>query len=514
MARIRPFLRVEQFNRLLSRVVNLKEYKSAIYLFKDICDLGISVDEYTMTIAINCYCLSNRVDYGFSLLGWFFKRGCVPDVFTFNTLLKGLFRENKINEAQELFRKMVREGFCQLNVVTYGIVIDGLCKAGNTAMAIELLRVMEKGSYSALKLFNEMSEKGITPDNFTYNALISGFCNLSRWREVKMLFKEMIDCNLYPDVVTFSTLVDALCKEGLMDEAEDVLHLMMERNVVPYVVSYNALMDGYCLQGRVDKARNVFYSMASKNIAPDIHSFNTLINGYCKKMKIDDAMHILREMHRKGFKPDVATYSTILQGLFRSVDVLLHWRFLTSCKLMLSKRVIDEAKDFLLKMEQASLLRMGLPTTLLFKDFWGGEYDVAAEFLEEMDAKGFSPDSSTFTLLLDSLGMRGNKILLFLKKMLPQLQNLLYGDKSMIHVEEMNKLSKLKAVVCSIGLFHAGRCSTALELFDELQVVGLKPDFHTYCNMLDGLCRNDQPERAFLLLEATEQKGEHLHIAY
>ncbi|KAL6503533.1 hypothetical protein OROGR_025456 [Orobanche gracilis] len=125
----------------------------AIYLFKDICNLGVSVNEYTMTIAINCYCLSNRVDFGFSILGWFVKRGFIPNAFTFSTLLKGLFRGNRINEAQKLFMKMVKEGLCEPDVVTYGIVIDGLCKAGNIAMAIEILRVMEKGVESRIPIY-------------------------------------------------------------------------------------------------------------------------------------------------------------------------------------------------------------------------------------------------------------------------------------------------------------------------------------------------------------------------
>ncbi|GFQ05679.1 pentatricopeptide repeat-containing protein at1g62670 mitochondrial [Phtheirospermum japonicum] len=110
---------------------------------------------------------------------------------------------------------MFKEGLCELDVVTYGIVIDGLCKAGNVAVAIELLRVMEKRRSckpdthiysmvidglckdrmidSALKLFDEMSEKDIVPNVVTYSALICGLCNLSRWGEVKMLLEKMID---------------------------------------------------------------------------------------------------------------------------------------------------------------------------------------------------------------------------------------------------------------------------------------------------------------------------------
>ncbi|GFQ07969.1 pentatricopeptide repeat-containing protein at1g62680 mitochondrial, partial [Phtheirospermum japonicum] len=272
MSRMRPLPSVIQFTQLLSRVVNLKEYSAAIYLFKDICNLGVPVNEYTMNVAINCYCLSDRADYGFSILGWFFKRGCVPNVITFNTLLKGLFRESKINEAQELPRVMEKGRGCKPSTHIYNMVIDSLCK--------------DKMIDSALKLFDEMSEKDITPNIVTYNALICGLCNFSRWWDAKI---------------------------------------------------------------------NVFDSMASMNIAPDVRSYSILINGYCKKKKIDEAMHMFREMPRKGLlKSNIVTYNTVLQGLFRG-----------------------------------------------------------------------------------------------------------------------------------------GRCSEALEIFEELQAVGFKPDFYTYCNMLDGLCRNE-----------------------
>ncbi|KAK6135969.1 hypothetical protein DH2020_030307 [Rehmannia glutinosa] len=436
MARMRPLPCVKQFTQLLSRVVNLKEYSAAICLFKYMCNLGISVDEYTMSIAINSYCLSNRVDYG-------------------------------IIEAQELFRKILREGMCEPSVVTYGTVIDGLCKAGNTAMAIELLRVMEKGSCkpdihiystvidglfkdkmvdSALKLFAEMTEKGITPDVVIYTALICGFCNLGRWREVKLLLKEMIDCKIHPNVTTFNTLIDAL-------------------------FSYNALMDGYCLRGHMTKARNVFDSMASKNIAPNIRSFNILINGYCKKMKIDDAVHLFREMRFKRLMPDIVTYNTLLHGLFRVgrcssalklfdelQSVGLKPDFHTYCNLLngLCKNgnaeqalllldelehkgehlhiayysivmdgfcktenfhkaqaifrcyqngLLEEAKDLFLRMEQASLSPNGVTYNVIVRgNLRGGKFDDAARFFEEMGDKGFSPDASTFALLLDLLG--------------------------------------------------------------------------------------------------------------
>ncbi|GFP87998.1 pentatricopeptide repeat-containing protein at1g62670 mitochondrial [Phtheirospermum japonicum] len=508
MSRMRPLPGVIQFTQLLSRVVNFKEYSAAIHLFKDIsCNLGIPVDEYAMTIAVNCYCLSNRVDYGFSILGWFFKRGCVPNAITFCTLLKGLFRENKINEAQALFKKVVREGLCEVDVITYGIVTDGLCKAGNTAMAIELLRVMEKGRRSckpnthvynmviaglckdrmiddALKLFDEMSEKGITPDVVTYNALICGFCNLSRWRE-----------------------------GGLGGWAKDVLQIMMLQNVNPNVISYNSLIDGYCLRGRMDEARNVIASMGSKNIAPDIWSYSILINGYCRKKKIDDAIHLFREMPSKGLSPNIVTYSALLEGLFcvgrcscalelfdELQTVGLKPNFHTFCNLLnglckngrvkeasllldalehregeclhityysivmdgfckaknldaaraifmgLSSKglepdvvtynilikgcckngLLEEAQDVLLRMEEASLSPDRITyNSIVLGNLKRGQYEDAAKFLEDMDDRGFSLNASTFELLRGLLGTteQNPSIVKMIQKLAPNTLN-------------------------------------------------------------------------------------------
>lgn len=174
MAKMRPFPSVIQFTELLSRLVNLKEYSAAICIFREMCSLGISRNDYTSSIAINCYCLSNRVDYGFSILGWVFKRGFAPDAITYTTLLKGLLRENMIREAQELFKKMVLEELCELNVVTCGTVIDGLCKVGSTA-----LRVLEKGS--------------VKPNINVYSMVINSLCKNKLIDPALKLFDEILD---------------------------------------------------------------------------------------------------------------------------------------------------------------------------------------------------------------------------------------------------------------------------------------------------------------------------------
>ncbi|GFQ07807.1 pentatricopeptide repeat-containing protein at1g62930 chloroplastic [Phtheirospermum japonicum] len=342
MSRTRPLTSVIQFNQLLSRVINLKEYSAAIHLFNHICNLGISVDDYSMNIAMNCYCLSNRVDYGFSILGWFFKRGCVPDVFTFNTLLKGLFRENKVNEAQELFRKMVKEELCELSVVTYGTVIDGLCKAGNVAVAIELLRVMEKGRRSckpdthiysmvidglckdrmidsALNLFDEMSEKDIVPNVVTYSALICGLCNLSRWGEVKMLLEKMATMNVAPDVWSYTILINGYCKKKNIDEAMLMFREVPRRGLQPNIVTYNTILQGLFRGGRCSEALEIFGELQAVGLKPNFYTYCNMLGGLFKNGQVERALLLLDELeHKEGEHLHIPYYNIAMDGLIEA----------------------------------------------------------------------------------------------------------------------------------------------------------------------------------------------------
>ena len=95
--------------------------------------LGIPVGEYTLNILISRFCRWNRVDYGFAILGSFFKLGYAQTVTTFNTLISGFILEDY---TVELFTKLINEDNFKPNEVTYTTIINGLCKIGNTPVAI------------------------------------------------------------------------------------------------------------------------------------------------------------------------------------------------------------------------------------------------------------------------------------------------------------------------------------------------------------------------------------------
>ncbi|KAL8482796.1 hypothetical protein ACS0TY_025722 [Phlomoides rotata] len=261
MLRMRPQPSILVYNNLLSVVVKMKHHCVALSVFDEMRRIGAPVNEYTFNIAVNCYCLVNRVDFGFGILGIMFKSGNKPDVTTFGTLLKWLFLDDKVAEAEKLFKKLLVLELCDPNDVMILTVINGLCKAGGTIPALELLHVLEKTRWKAdvkahnavidglckggmvddaLQLLSQMRAKSVSPDVFTYNPIIQGLCDVDRWEDVEEMLGEMDDYRISKNVVTFNILVDAYCKEGRVKDAEDVLKDMMQQKICPDMFTYNA----------------------------------------------------------------------------------------------------------------------------------------------------------------------------------------------------------------------------------------------------------------------------------
>ncbi|XP_012854407.1 PREDICTED: putative pentatricopeptide repeat-containing protein At1g12700, mitochondrial [Erythranthe guttata] len=145
MMRVRPQPSVFELTKQLQVIVKMKQYSVALKLF----------DEMRQWAG-------------------FLKHGYEANVTTFNTLLKGLFLDGNVAEAEKLFKKILTLKLCQPDDVTILTVIDGLCKAGRVHTARDLLLLLEKTIYK-------------------------------------------------PSVKAYSAVIDCLCKGGMVDNALELL---------------------------------------------------------------------------------------------------------------------------------------------------------------------------------------------------------------------------------------------------------------------------------------------------
>ncbi|KAL8116724.1 hypothetical protein AgCh_023032 [Apium graveolens] len=403
MLKMRPLPCDFHFNQLLTALVKMKQCEVGFSIFRDMCTLEIPVDIITFNIAINCCCHSNRLDYAFSLLAAIFKRGLMPTVITYNTLIRGLLAQHKSAEARLLFENLIKFREVQLNVVTFTTMIDGLCKTGHTDMALWLFRFMEKCNCKpnivtyntvidsfceqgladdALDLHSEMIENGILPDVWSYNAIIRVLCRLDRWEDVSILLKQMMeDISISPDVHTFTILIDAYSKSGKLDDAKHIIEIMSERGVYPDIVTYNTLMQGYCTQGQTAIAFDLYRKILSEGLSPTIVTHNILVHGLCQMGKSMEALTILYKMQDQGHRPDIVTYETLLGGL---------------CK----NRYVDKALSLFQAMECNGLLPDSKTYNIVICGcLCNRRYIEACKLVDKMVNCGFSADGFTQSLL-------------------------------------------------------------------------------------------------------------------
>ncbi|XP_050368340.1 putative pentatricopeptide repeat-containing protein At1g12700, mitochondrial [Argentina anserina] len=134
--------------------------------------------------------------------------------------------------ALKLLEKMEASEL-QLNIVSYSVVLEGLCKAGEIESARDLLcDLLSKGVQpdviihnlmiqglcrrgllvEAEKLLREMEGKGCPPNDCTYNIIIRGFLNNNKTSQAVKLIEEMRRCGFSADASTMELILGLLSK--------------------------------------------------------------------------------------------------------------------------------------------------------------------------------------------------------------------------------------------------------------------------------------------------------------
>uniref|UniRef100_A0A6V7QZE6 Pentatricopeptide repeat-containing protein n=1 Tax=Ananas comosus var. bracteatus TaxID=296719 RepID=A0A6V7QZE6_ANACO len=163
----------------------------------------------------------------------------------------------------------------------------------------------------AMKVLEEMLERGHTPENFTYNAAIDSFCSARMVSEARELFEFMRTKGSTissPTAKTYSIMIIALAKYDMVEESFRLLGDMRTSGCLPDVSTYKEMIEGMCLAGLIDAAYKVLDEMGTTGFPPDILTYN----------EPDKAIDVWLEMDKRGCERVVDSYGIMIDGLFDS----------------------------------------------------------------------------------------------------------------------------------------------------------------------------------------------------
>ncbi|KAK7252522.1 hypothetical protein RIF29_36521 [Crotalaria pallida] len=149
----------------------------------------------------------------------------------------------------------------ELNVIVKTSLIDMYVKCG----------CLEKG----LSLFQAMADK----NRYSYTVMISGLAIHGHGREALRVFAEMLEQGLEPDDVVYVGVLSACSHAGLVDEGLQCFNRMrFEHKIKPTVQHYGCVVD---LMGRARMLREAYDLIKSMKIKPNDVVWRSLLSA-CK----------------------------------------------------------------------------------------------------------------------------------------------------------------------------------------------------------------------------------------
>ena len=299
------------------------------------------------------------------------SEGVEPSSFLYNALIGKLGKARRIDDCLFYFSEMRNQGIRPTSV-TFGTIVNALCRVSDEKFAEELFEEMEsmpnykprpapyhslmqyflttkRDRSKVLAYYERMRASNIVPTMHTYKLLIDAYATLepSNMAAAEAVLDQIRKTGQNPEAVHFASLIhakgcvqhDVAAARSLFDsvivnrlarpqaclyqalfeamvanrqvsETDALLHDMRMRAVemTPYIA--NSLIHGWALAGNISRARQIFDSVAVEKREPS--TYEAMTRALIAAERRIDAMAVVNEMLGRGYPAAVANKVTDL----------------------------------------------------------------------------------------------------------------------------------------------------------------------------------------------------------
>ncbi|KAJ8641357.1 hypothetical protein MRB53_018051 [Persea americana] len=205
----------------------------------------------------------------------------------------------------------------------------------------------------AVDFYNDMVDRGFTPDNYSYAGLLNGLCRAGRiddavnvyhgiiinssdldphvhtivfdglikagetHRAIR-LFRKAIAENHSLDVISYTVAICGLFRGDRLGEACSLFSQMKEAGFFPNIFTYNIMLCGLCKARDIGMVSKLLKDMVDAGVELDCISFNILVGLLYKLNRFSSAFKLFIEMFNLGLKPNKATHALLAKGLYHA----------------------------------------------------------------------------------------------------------------------------------------------------------------------------------------------------
>lgn len=292
--------------------------------------------------------------------------GVEPSSFLYNALIGKLGKARRIDDCLFYFSEMRQLGIRPTSV-TYGTIVNALCRVSDERFAIELFDEMEsmpnykprpapynsmmqfflttkRDSSKVLEYYSRMHNRGIQPTMHTYKLLIDTYatlepvnltaaegvldmirstgqkpepvhyaalihakgCALHDMAGARHIFDSVIaDPSVQVHPCLYQALLESMVANHVaMAETRTLLGNMQKRRVQLTPYIANTLIHGWAAEGNLDEARKVYSEIGVEKREPS--TYEAMTKAYLSVEARDNAQEVVREMLSRGYPAAVS----------------------------------------------------------------------------------------------------------------------------------------------------------------------------------------------------------------
>eukprot|EP01018_Ginkgo_biloba_P002768 Gb_08745 [translate_table: standard] len=471
------------------------------------------VDSYTYASLLQLCTQNKALSEGKLIHTHMNGRGIVPDILLWNTLANMYAKCGSLIDARRLFDEMPER-----DVYSWTVMIGAYSRHG---LAEE-----------ALALFRQMQAVGIQPNQFTFASVVPACASLEALEQGKEVHEEIIRSGFQSNVFLDNSLVDMYAKCGSIEEARHLFDKMHQRSAV----SWTAIVAGYAQSGRVDEALKLFQEMPER----DVISWTAMIAGYIQNGQGVEGLKLLKKMQLAGVKSDLKTFVSVLPacadlaamepGTEIHADIIRSGFqsdvFVESALVDMYAKCgsVEKARYVFDKMRRRNIVSW---TAMIAGYAQNGHGEEALKLFQQMQLAGVKPNPKAFASVLPACA---NLVALEQGKEIHE-DIIRSGFQSDVFVESalVDMYAKCGNIVKAHNLFDKmdrrnvvswntmiagyamhGCGKEALELFEQMQNSGIKPNHVTFLCVLSACCHAGLVDEGWQYFECMSQ---YYHIS-
>lgn len=400
----------------------------------------VSVSNSVYCSLISGFCKSGMVMEAENILRDMVIRRLVPDCETLNALVQGYCQIQNLRKVGELLSVMIRKSIA-ISISSYSKLVCLLCTRGRVHSAQSLKELMLRESnplylviYNILifylfqtrksefvdALLDELQEKALQLDGFTYNFLVFGYscckqlplslhylitmmseghrpsnramrtiisslCGDGEFGKALELSREMESRGWVVDSTILNAIVEGLLDEGKIQEAIRYLDRMVEKGLISHNATFDKIIKQFCMCGRVDKAVDFLDIMLKKGNIPSSSTYDCLIHDSCTCHELDRALDFLTEMLDRNLNPSIKTWNVLIHNICQFGEITEAERLLT------------------VMVQMGETPTMEMYCSVINRYHSEKNLSKASKILQTMQQFGYEPDFATHWSLISNL---------------------------------------------------------------------------------------------------------------